>query len=214
MTTLGDKLREAIEKKSVIQTTINAWDAHEDAIRKPQQEKQVEKETKRKGFAPTNNVVRATFDAIKNAPRMQRLEYMEMLELNGHKAASVSSVISQLTRAKQIMRNEDGSYNVMCDEYTPMKQPSKKKVKVVVLDKAPEPKPRQIVIVKKPRTDAGIAALKADTGLQNEEKFDMGKFTHHAPVQRAFHPSAIVDGLTVLHARELYDYLRKIFGGN
>lgn len=222
MTTLGEKLREAIEKRSVIQTTLNAWDAHEDQIRKPQQEKQmananpvVKHAEDAPYFSVTNNVVRATFDAIKNAPMMKRLEYMEMLKLNGYKEASVSSVISQLTKAGQVVRNENGNYRVTCDEYTPIKQP-KKKPRVVVLDKAPEPKPRQIVIVKKPKAKGhGIAALTPDTGdnnLPNVEKFDMGKFTHHAA--RGFHPSAIVDGLTVLHARELYDYLKKIFGGN
>lgn len=169
-----------------------------------------------KAFAISNNVVRATFDAIKNAPMMKRTEYMEMLKLNGYKDTSVGSVISQLMRAGQIVRNENGNYRVTCDEYKPIKQVKKHK-RVIVVDKAPEPKPRQIVIVKRRKDDPsqGIAALTPDTGgpgLPNVEKFDMGSFKHHRPV--AFHPSAIVDGLTVLHARELYDYLKKIFGGN
>jgi hypothetical protein len=208
-------------QSALIKTTLNAWDAHEDQIRKPQQEKQmanpnpVINHEAGKGFTPSNNVMRATFDAVKNAPKMKHKEYVEMLALNGYKINSTSAVLYQLMRAGQIARDEQGQLSVTCAEYQPIKQ-VKKQPRVIVLDKAPEPKPRQIVLVKKPRDKSeGIAALKADTGgpgLPNVEKFDMGKFTHHAP--RAFHPSAIVDNLSVLHARELYDYLKKIFGGN
>lgn len=212
-------LQNALANK-VVQSTINAWDAHEDQIRKPkpQQENQVANPNPvvnigegQRVFGTSNNVMRATFEAVKNAPKMQIREYIEMLGLNGYKQNSVSSVLYQLLRAGQLARDEQGAMSVAVDEYTPIKQV--KKPRVVVVDKAPEPKPRKIVIVKRKREEEqGIAALKADSGLQNEEKFDMGSFKHHAP--RAFHPSAIVDNLSVLHARELYDYLRKIFGGN
>lgn len=206
-------------QSALIKTTLNAWDAHEDQIRKPQQEKQMANPNPvinlvdgNKGFGPTNNVMRATFDAVKNAPKMKHKEYVEMLALNGYKTNSTSAVLYQLMRAGQIARDEQGQLSVTCAEYQPIKQ-VKKQPRVLVLDKAPEPKPRQIVIVKrKPKAEQGIAALKADTAQPDVEKFDMGKFTHHRPA--AFHPSAIVDGLTVLHARELYDYLKKIFGGN
>lgn len=205
-------------QSALIKTTLNAWDAHEDQIRKPQQEKQMANPNPvinieaGKGFTPSNNVMRATFDAVKNAPKMKHKEYVEMLALNGYKTNSTSAVLYQLMRAGQIARDEQGQLSVTCAEYQPIKQ-VKKQPRVLVLDKAPEPKPRQIVIVKrKPKAEQGIAALKADTAQPDVEKFDMGKFTHHRPA--VFHPSAIVDGLTVLHARELYDYLKKIFGGN
>lgn len=200
-------------QSALIKTTLNAWDAHEDQIRKPQQEKQmanpnpVINHEAGKGFTPSNNVMRATFDAVKNAPKMLHKEYVEMLKLNGYKESSTSAVLYQLMRAGQIARDEQGQLSVTCAEYRPIKQ-VKKQPRVIVLDKAPEPKPRQIVLVKKPRDKSeGIAALKADTVVKAD-----GEYKLHAP--RAFHPSAIVDGLTVLHARELYDYLKKIFGGN
>ena len=215
MTTLGEKLREAIEKKQ-IQSTLNAWDKHEDEIRKPQtQEKQMANPNPivniegRKGFAPTNNVVRATFDAVKNAPKMQINEYVQMLELNGFKPSSTGAVLYQLMRAGQVVRDSAGQLSVTQDEYTPMKPPKKKQPRAIVVDKAPQDKPRQIVIVKRKAKDAeqGIAALKADTVVKAD-----GEYTLTKP--RAFHPSAVVDNLSVLHARELYDYLKKIFGGN
>ena len=200
-------------QSALIKTTLNAWDAHEDQIRKPQQEKQmanpnpVINHEAGKGFTPSNNVMRATFDAVKNSPKMKHKEYVEMLALNGYKINSTSAVLYQLMRAGQIARDEQGQLSVTCAEYQPIKQ-VKKQPRVIVLDKAPEPKPRQIVLVKKPRDKReGIAALTPDTVVKAD-----GEYKLHAP--RAFHPSAIVDGLTVLHARELYDYLKKIFGGN
>lgn len=213
MTTLGEKLREAIEKQSVIKTTLNAWDAHEDLIRKPQtQEKQMANANPvvtynegQKGFGTSNNVMRATFDAVKNAPNMKHMEYVEMLQCSGFKSTSTNSVLYQLLRAGQLARDENGGLSVTQDEYTPIKAPKRKEPRVVVLDKAPVQKPRQIVLVKKPKdAEQGIAALKADGGEKQPVSLSV----------RGFHPSAIVDGLTVLHARELYDYLKKIFGGN
>ena len=44
MTTLGEKLRAALDKGDVVKKTIEAWDNHEDQIRKPQQEKQMEQQ--------------------------------------------------------------------------------------------------------------------------------------------------------------------------
>lgn len=216
MTTLGEKLREALDKRSVITTTLNAWDAHEDQIRKPQQEKQMANPNPvvhtdgRKGFSPSNNVMRATFDAVKNAPKMTHQEYVEMLQCSGYKQSSTSAVLYQLLRAGQIAKDANGGLSVTQDAYTPIKQPKKKESRVIVVDKAPEPKPRQIVIVKKPREKSeGIAALTPDTVVKAD-----GEYKLHAPALKAFHPSAIVDNLSVLHARELYDYLKKIFGGN
>lgn len=217
MTTLGEKLREAIEKQSVIKTTLNAWDAHEDQIRKPQQEKQMANPNPvvsidgRKGFGPTNNVMRATFDAVKNAPKMTHAEYVEMLQCSGYKPSSTGAVLYQLIRAGQVARDENGGLSVTQDEYTPIKQVKKKQPRVLVVDKAPEPKPRQIVIVKRRKDDPsqGIAALTPDTVVKAD-----GEYKLHAPAFKAFHPSSIVDNLSVLHARELYDYLKKIFGGN
>lgn len=204
-------------QSALIKTTLNAWDAHEDQIRKPQpQEKQMANPNPvvtltegHKGFGTSNNVMRATFDAVKNAPKMTHKEYVEMLALNGFKRNSTNSVLYQLMRVGQIARDEHGQLSVTQDEYVPIKAPVKKQPRVLVLDKAPAPKPRQIVIVKrKPKEEQGIAALKADTS--REEALDVVRLMQ----AKAFHPSAIVDGLTVLHARELYDYLKKIFGGN
>ena len=103
MTTLGEKLRAALDKG-----TLDAWDKHEDAIRKPQQEKQV-KDTK---IRVTNNVMRVTFDEVKHTPNMQINDYIESLLARGFKKSSVTSVLYQLIRVGQLKRAEIGRAHV------------------------------------------------------------------------------------------------------
>lgn len=220
MTTLGEKLREAIEKKH-IQSTLNAWDEHEDQIRKPQtQEKQManpnpitNRSEDAPHFAVTNNVMRATFDAIKNAPNMTHREYVEMLTCRGFKESSSSSVIYQLVRSGQVVKDEHGNHRVVRSEYEPVKAPKKRTVQIV--DYAPPQERKHISIMRRPKKKSdpshGIAALTPDTRKKLARE---AQAIVDAVPTRAFHPSAIVDQLTVLHARELYDYLKKIFGGN
>jgi hypothetical protein len=190
MTTLGEKLREALDKG-----TLDAWDKHEEQIRKPQKEKQVNTKVR-----VINNVMRTTFDEVKYAPNMQIADYIESLMARGFKKSSVTSVLYQLLRVGQIKRGEDGTLTVVQPEYTPLNNKRAKK--------KPEPKRKIVVVTRgKPKPAQGIAALKADTVVKAEgAPFEFAK-------PKAFIPSQIVDQLTVLHARELYDYLKKIFGG-
>ena len=207
MTTLGEKLRAALDAKGsdVVKKTIEAWDNHEDQIRKPQQEKQMEQQPQY-NFKVGNNVMRETFNLVKRNPNLPAKQYIEMLVATGFKKGSVTSVLYQLIRVGQITKSTYGGLHTAQDEYTPIKQIKKKKQEPVV-----EAKPaRKIVLIKRRKSDdttQGIAALKADTVV----KADGGPFEFLKA--KAFHPSAIVDNLSVLHARELYDYLKKIFTG-
>lgn len=207
MTTLGEKLRAALDKGDVVKKTIEAWDTHEDQIRKPQQEKQMANANPvithtpdTPHFGVSNNVMRETFNVVKRNPNMQAKQYINMLVATGFKLSSVTSVLYQLLRAGQLQRNESGLLSVAQDEYTPIKQAKRKKPEPVVEVK----QDRKVVIIKRRKSEdveQGIAALKADGG-----PFELIK-------QKAFIPSQIVDNLSVLHARELYDYLKKIFTG-
>lgn len=193
MTTLGEKLRDALDKG-----TLDAWDRHEEQIRKPQKEKQVNTKVR-----VINNVMRETFNEVKHTPNMQINDYIESLMSRGFKKSSVTSVLYQLLRVGQLKRAEDGSVSVTQAEYAPLNNKRAKR--------KPEPRRKIVVVTRgKPKTAQGIAALKADTGMKAEVDL---LIPPSAPVHRAFIPSQIVDQLTVLHARELYDYLKKIFGG-
>ena len=183
MTTLGEKLRAALDKGDVVKKTIEAWDNHEDQIRKPQQEKQMEQP--QYNFKVGNNVMRETFNLVKRNPNLPAKQYIDMLVATGFKKGSVTSVLYQLIRVGQIHRNENNGALIAAQaEYTPIKQIKKKKPEPVV-----EAKPaRKVVIIKRTKRQDpshGIAALKADGGETVVEKFDMGKFTHHAHVFKA-----------------------------
>ena len=158
-------------------------------------------------FGVSNNVVRETFDVIKNAPKMKPREYIDMLTCRGFKESSVTSIVYQLIKAGQVARDEQGQLSVTQDEYTPIKV-AQKNTKVA---EQQEQRRKKVILIKRTKREDpahGIAALTPDTGVVKAE----GEFKFHQP--RAFIPSAIVDQLPVLHARELYDYLKKIFGGN
>ena len=223
MTTLGEKLREAIDKKvheEVIKRTLNAWDTHEDQIRKPQQEKQmanpnpvVNVAPNKKGFGVSNNVVRVTFETIRDNPHHTAPEYVEMLAKKGFKASSTSSLIYQLIRTHQVHRDDEKRLSVTSDEYTPISYKTQKQLRnKEAIEPPTQQDKRKVVIVKRRTTEdtvQGIAALKADSG----EDRVIGMSPALGASYKAFHPSAIVDNLSVLHARELYDYLKKIFTG-
>ena len=211
MTTLGEKLRAALDAKieqEVVKKTIEAWDTHEDQIRQPQQEKQMANPSPvatrvedLPHFGVSNNVMRETFNIVKHTPNLKAKQYIDMLVARGFKESSVTSVIYQLVRAGQLHKHDNGALIAAQAEYTPLKQAKRKKKAEPVVETKPA---RKIVLIKRRKSDEstqGIAALKADGG-----PFEILK-------HKAFIPSQIVDNLSVLHARELYDYLRKIFKG-
>lgn len=243
MTTLGEKLREAIDKKineEVLKRTLDAWDNHEDLIRKPNaitQEKQVANPNpvitltpNKKGFGVSNNVVRTTFDIVRDNPNLRSTQYIQMLEQQGFKRSSTTSVIYQLLKTGQIVRNDDKTLRALQKEYTPITHKIQKALRQDQIARkqtaqAEQPKAkRKVVLIKRRKSDEGIAALAPDTRakLQREAqaivdsmtvvKAEGGPFEFAKP--KAFTPSQIVDNLSVLHARELFDYLKKIFGGN
>ena len=173
-------------------------------------------------FGVSNNVMRVCFSHVKQNPGLTRQDHIAALMKQGFKESSLTSVLSQLVRTEQVRVGDERRLFVTRDDYAPMTtrlradhpQRTRKSTQEKVTAETPR---KKVVLVKKGggnthHSSVGIAALSAEGGEPAVEKFDLGKFTHHKP--RAFHPSAIVDQLTVLHARELYDYLKKIFGGN
>jgi hypothetical protein len=108
---------------------------------------------------------------------------VEALVAQGFKKSSVTSLITQMLRQSIIKKNAQGLLYTDLKEYTPLK--SNKKIK------------KKLVIVKK-QPSAGSAALKTDT----------------TPVIKPpWTPAEVLDKLTVIQARALYDELMRIFTG-
>jgi aspartate carbamoyltransferase regulatory subunit len=103
--------------------------------------------------------------------------------------------MAQFVRAGLAVRDNNHGYRVTVDEYTPMKASAKYTKKDVVKAK-PAPKARE------PQND-GIAALHPEaTSKRVVNTIVFGKT-----------PQEVIKHMNVLQARELYDYLKKVFGG-
>ena len=146
-------------------------------------------------FEVQNNVTRVTFDYIKLHPGTTSTAASRDLAKHGFKESSVTALMAQFVRAGLAVRDNNHGYRVTVDEYTPMKASAKYAKKTVVKAK-PAPKARE------PQND-GIAALQPEaTSKRVVNTIVFGK-----------PPEEVIKHMTVLQARELYDYLKKIFGG-
>ena len=141
-------------------------------------------------FVPTNNVSRETFDFVLKHPGTTRARAIDAMIARGFKKGSVSSLIGQYIRCAFFSQTEDGKLYCLLKEYKSL--PSTKAQMAMA---RMEVKPVKAKAVEK---SAGIAALKVDTKVE---------------VKKAADPKSLLDTLSVVQARALYDELKKIFGG-
>ena len=141
-------------------------------------------------FVPTNNVSRETFNAVLKNPGITRAKVIDALCKQGFKKGSVSSLIGQYIRCNFFSLTEENKLYCLLKEYKSL--PS---TKAQIMMARGEIKPVKAKAVEK---SAGIAALKVDAKVV---------------VKKAFDPAELVNNLSVVQARELYDMLKKIFGG-
>jgi hypothetical protein len=142
-------------------------------------------------FKPTNNASRETFAFIKNNPNLKASEIVRHMVKRGFKENSTVSLCTQMVRQGMVSKDVNGGLRVMQDEYAPLKAYKKKaKVKVVKVPK---------------KEVAGLAALAP------QDKVDTSRST--IVLNRNWTAHGVVDKLSVMQARELYDLLKQIFGG-
>lgn len=175
--------------QSALQTAIDAWEPT------PTGQQLKEKIMSKTPFAIQNNVTRVTFDYIKSHPGTTAAAASKDLVKNGFKESSVTALMAQFVRAGLATRDNNHGYRVTVDEYVPMKASAKYTKKEAVKAK-PAPKARE------PQND-GIAALHPEaTSKRVVNTIVFGK-----------PPEEVVKHMNVIQARELYDYLKKMFGG-
>lgn len=138
-------------------------------------------------YGVRNNVMRETFDYIKQHPNSTSTDVCAALSKRGFNAKSVSAIVAQMLRAAYVKRDENRKLVMLIDEYTPIKYHHKKKG-------AP--------------TVSGIAALKPDTS-----KHEGVAKSQHVLQTDSWTPMMVVDYLTLRQARQVYDYLHEFFGG-
>ena len=148
---------------------------------------------------PTNNVVRNTFNCVRDNPGSTRSEIVNILEGQGYKRSSVHSLLGQMVKQNQVRQTNDLLY-VNQPEYTPLKSGSMMARKAL----REESKPKRTYVKRKvePKVEAKPVEVEkkvarvASTNTLLAEKFDAQKF---------------VDGMTLGQAKAVYDALSKIF---
>ena len=166
---------------------LNAWAQDEEQTIKEKTMAQPHR------FKPTNNASRETFSFIKNNPNLTAKEIVAHMTKRGFKENSTTSLCTQMLRQGMVSRDTRGGLRVMQDEYAPLKSYKKREKEKV--QKTEKPK----------KEVAGLAALAP------QDKVDTSRST--IVLNRNWTAQGVVDKLSVMQARELYDLLKKIFGG-
>ena len=186
-------------RRQFLSQTLNNWEQDE----KKQITQQQEKPMGTHLFRTTNNVTRETFNYIKANPNKTTPEVCEALEKRGFKESSVHSICAQLSKQGQVVK--DGYTKRMVavgNEYQPLKSASKFKAL-----NEPKPAPKVLKVVKRREApqDAGLAAIapKEEPATRKAALIFLNEFDPHD----------VVNKLSVMQALELYDLLKKIFGG-
>ena len=183
-------------RRQFLTATLSEWEKDEQKQITQQQEKPMGTQL----FRTTNNVTRETFNYIKNNPNKTTPEVCAALEKRGFKESSVHSICAQLSKQGQVVK--DGYTKRMVavgNEYQPLKSASKFKA-------LNEPKTTLKVVKRREAPqDAGLAAIAP------QEKVDTSRST--IVLSRNWTAQGVVEKLSVVQARELYDLLKHIFGG-
>ena len=169
--------------KTALTTALSTWEQDDKRI---QQEKQVPKNI----FTPTNNVTQETFNYVRDNPNKLSAEIRNALTKRGFNAGSVGSLITQFVKQGQFARDHNGRYSAIAREYTPLKSTKNFRAEGKRVNK--------IVNIKSKPKSEGIAALKVDTTPKVKPSWDV---------------DTVLDTMSIVQARTLYDALKKIFGG-
>ena len=185
-------LNHALEdgRRQFLSQTLNNWEQDEKKQITQQQEKPMGKQL----FKTTNNVTRETFNYIQANPNRTTPEVCDALVKRGFKESSVTSICAQMSKQGIVAKDMYTKRLVaLVPEYVPLKSASK--------FKSTPPK-----TTKQAPQDAGIAAIAPKELPPVKERTTL-------VITRNWTAQGVVDNLSVMQARALYDLLKQIFGG-
>jgi hypothetical protein len=208
---------------AMLKQTIDAWANDDQPIKQSTNQKEkamanlnpvvniTKNENNQVRFAASVGVARAVFDHVKANTGAPRAQLIDELLAKGFKDTSVRSLITQNIRSGIFQLDGHGRVHCHLSEYKPVGPSSAKRkakaLQAALKKKAPKTTKPLKLVTKKPKTITlvnGIAALKVDT-VEKALPLPL-------PVNK-FEPGALIDSLSVMQARELYDMLKRIFGG-
>ena len=187
--------------QSALKNAIETWEPT--PTNKPVQSVQQPKEkpmSNKVTFPIKNNVTRVVFDYVKLHPGTTAAAACKDLAKNGYKESSVTALMAQFVRANLAVRDNNHGYRVVVDEYVPMKAAQKYTKKPKAHSKVKPAKATESKAV-------GIAALQTDGAEAQVTKRVM------TTIIRSRTPEDILNDMNVRQAKELYEYLKKLFGG-
>ena len=146
-------------------------------------------------FKPTTNTSRACFNIVRDNPYKTKREYVKLLEQQGFKSSSTSSLISQMTRQGLLSVDDMGLMHSNQTEYSPLKA-----VKVFKAKKANPVKTSKLRTSREPIKEALAAEAMGGINVLIER-------SHRTKIQ------TILDDISLSDAHELYRELHRYFGG-
>lgn len=179
-----------------LRAALNQWEKEEKAPAAP---------VKTYPFQVSNNLNRAAFNEIRDNPGTRK-QVNDALVSKGYKLGSISAVIGQMLRQGVAQLDDEGVLHVTVSEYVPLKSHKtlanmKKKQKQIVVDVRKKKLVEKVVKEEKRpvSSSAGIAAI-------------MRPKDPPPPAPLPWSVREILESLSVLQARAVYDELKKIFG--
>lgn len=188
-----------------------------DAMEKPkaQEAQPAPAPVSRKGFQVTNNLNRVFFEHVKHNPGTRKVLLEEMV-VRGFNAASVYTLIGQMTRQGLLQKDDEGVLHLTVSEYTPVKSNStlrkmeEARAKAAAKEAA-KAKRKQIKLSVRKRV---VEEVQEEVG-EKERPVSSSLASVAGPIVRStWNASDYVASLTVVQAQELYAELKKIFGGD
>jgi hypothetical protein len=238
MPSLQDALKQAIERTNSVPSE---WDDEPDQTTpqttqttQPQetsvQPTQTTHPVPSSAFKPTNNVTRETFNYVRDNPGISRIKATNDLVAKGFSGKTVSALISQMVQQEMFHRDNYNCLRALVPEYTPLKTYS-----TVVTKKLAELMPRahlrmvmrdgkRMLIEDKPKPRKKAVAAPKRTYTRRTQVVDtveaaplpVTMVEEPVVVAPAVRPQVtgndILNQLTLVQAKQLYDELKKFFG--
>jgi len=108
------------DMKTALHAVLNEWDKDEASLSKPSQA-QAEPDTKRHYFKATVGVSQASFNYVRDNPYTTAAQAVAVLEKQGFKKSSLTSLYTQMIRQGHLSRDKDGKLTALIPEFRPLK---------------------------------------------------------------------------------------------
>lgn len=198
------------DMKTALHAVLNEWDKA-DASLSTSSQPQVKPTKPSHLFKPTVGVSQAAFNYIRDNPYTTSAQAVKVLEKQGFKKTSLTSLYTQMIRQKQMSRDKDGKMTALIPEYRPLKASAtirnmgaalrKKIANTKAPDKA-DYTPRPVQAIKQIAVRAGIATLNASHA----------QAAVAPPVTQQLTAKQVLETLSIKEAHVLYRELQTMFG--